>query len=85
MVRFLTDEDFDARFLAALLNLAEAFQLQIDVVRVQDVGLIGASDPSILEWAALNGPVLLTHDRRTMVPYAWDRCWRSLKVLRLDH
>ena len=73
MVRFLTDEDFDARFLAALLNLAEAFQLQIDVVRVQDVGLIGASDPSILEWAALNGRVLLTHDRRTMVPYAWDR------------
>ena len=73
MVHFLADEDLDARVLAACVNLADAYELQIDVVRVQDVGLMGASDPSILEWAAQNGRVVLTHDRRTMVPYAWDR------------
>ena len=72
-VRFLADEDLDGRVLVVCANLAKAYELQIDVVRVQDVGLMGASDPSILQWAARNNRVVLTHDRRTMVPYAWDR------------
>jgi len=42
--------------------LANEYELEIDVVRVQDVGLIGTSDPFILEWAAANHRVVLTHD-----------------------
>jgi hypothetical protein len=45
----------------------------IDIVRVQDVGLLSADDPSILEWAAANGRVLLTHDVATMTRYAYER------------
>jgi predicted nuclease of predicted toxin-antitoxin system len=45
----------------------------LDVVRVQDCGLEGRADPEILAWAADNGRVLLTHDRHTMVNFAYDR------------
>ena len=80
LVRFLADEDFDGRLLVAFGNLAKEYELEIDVVRVQDVGLIGAGDPSILEWAAANRRVVLTHDRRTMPSYAWERMANGLPM-----
>jgi hypothetical protein len=43
------------------------------VVRVQDVGLNATSDPDILEWAAIEGRIVLTHDRDTMPNFAYDR------------
>jgi len=45
----------------------------LDIVRVQDVGLSGADDPTILEWAAQGGRVLLTHDVTTMTRYVYER------------
>ena len=45
----------------------------IDIVRVQDTRFSGAEDPVILEWAALVGRVLLTHDVATMTRYAYER------------
>jgi hypothetical protein len=42
-------------------------------VRVQDVGLLGANDASILEWAAHEGRVLVTHDVKTITKYAYER------------
>ncbi len=48
-------------------------QPDIDLVRVQDVGLAHTPDPQILEWAAAEGRVLITQDERTMVGFAWDR------------
>lgn len=36
-VRFLADEDLDGGVLVVCANLAKAYELQIDVVRVQDV------------------------------------------------
>ena len=47
--------------------------LAVDIVRVQDAGLSSADDPTILEWAAQTGRVLLTHDVATMTRYAYDR------------
>jgi hypothetical protein len=45
MIRFLTDEDFDNDILrGAALRLPG-----LDIVRVQDVGLLGKSDPMVLE------------------------------------
>jgi predicted nuclease of predicted toxin-antitoxin system len=40
---------------------------------VQDVGLRTAIDPTILEWAASQGRILLTHDRTTMPDFAYQR------------
>jgi hypothetical protein len=45
----------------------------VDIVRVQDAGLSSADDPTVLEWAAQSGRVLLTHDVATMTRYAYDR------------
>jgi hypothetical protein len=44
-----------------------------DIVRVQDVGLSGADDPTVLEWAAKHGRILLTHDVSTITRYAYER------------
>ena len=44
-----------------------------DIVRVQDAGLTGADDPTILDWAASEGRVLLTHDANTVTAFAYER------------
>ena len=44
-----------------------------DIVRVQDVGLSGADDPTVLEWAAQAERILLTHDVTTITRYAFER------------
>jgi hypothetical protein len=69
MLRFLTDEDFDGRLTSALLARVPG----LDLVRVQDVGLMHTSDPAILEWAAAEGRIVLTHDRNTMTGFASTR------------
>ncbi len=48
-------------------------KLELDSVRVKDVGLEEAEDPDVLEWAAAEGRIVLTHDRQTMVGFAKDR------------
>jgi predicted nuclease of predicted toxin-antitoxin system len=44
----------------------------VDVVRVLDTGLMEAEDRTLLEWAAHYDRVLLTHDVRTLVGFAWE-------------
>lgn len=41
----------------------------VDIVRVQDVGLSEADDPTVLQWAAQNNRVVLTHDPRNSLPH----------------
>lgn len=67
--RLATDEDFDNRILRGLLRRLP----DLDIIRVQDVGLRGAHDPIILAWAAREQRVLLTHDLRTMPHFAQKR------------
>jgi len=62
MIRFLSDEDFDGRIVRGLFR----GNSDLDLIRAQDVGLLGAGDEKILEWAADNARILLTHDKRTM-------------------
>ena len=45
----------------------------MDLVRAQDIGLRGAPDPIVLERAAHDGRVVLTHDENTMIRYAYER------------
>jgi predicted nuclease of predicted toxin-antitoxin system len=68
-VRFLADENFNNHILRALFRRDET----IDIVRVQDVGLSAVDDPEILEWAAEENRVLLTHDVETMTQFAYER------------
>lgn len=48
---------------------------QVDIISLQDAGLARADDPTVLEWAAAEGRVLLTHDVATMTRYAYERVW----------
>jgi hypothetical protein len=65
----LADENFNGRILRALVRLIP----DLDVVRAQDTSLSGADDPTLLEFAAAEGRVLMTHDIETLVGYAWER------------
>ena len=69
MLLLAADENFDNDILRGLLRR----RLELDIVRVQDVGLSGASDPLVLEWAAREERILLTHDVSTITHYAYER------------
>jgi predicted nuclease of predicted toxin-antitoxin system len=69
MLRLLADENFNGIIVSGLLKR----QPDLDIVRVQDVGLLGAEDPVILGWAAREDRVLLTHDAKTITKYAYER------------
>jgi hypothetical protein len=69
MLRLAADENFNNDILRGLLRQNPS----LDIVRLQDVGLSGADDSAVLEWAAGEGRVLLTHDASTMTKYAWER------------
>lgn len=68
MLRLLADENFNNRIVRGILRRTE-----VDITRAQDVGLIGADDPTVLKWAAENGRVVLTHDVSTMTKFAYER------------
>jgi hypothetical protein len=69
MLRLAADENFNNDIIRGLRRHSPS----IDLVRVQDAGLSGAADPAILEWAASENRVLLTHDVSTMTRYAYER------------
>jgi hypothetical protein len=69
MLFLLADENFNNDIVRGVRRRNPA----VEIVRVQDVNLSGADDPTVLEWAAQAGRVLLTHDVSTMTRYAYDR------------
>lgn len=69
MLRLLSDENFNGDIVRGLFLR----QPDLDLLRVQDVGLRKVDDPAILDWAASNGCILLTHDRATMPDFAYER------------
>lgn len=77
MVRFLTDFNFDGRIIRGVLRQRPQF----DLVRGQDVGVAEETpDPELLEWAAQNDRILVTHDRNTMSGFAYDRVAAGLSM-----
>ena len=68
MLRFLADENIEAALVQAVRR-----NPQMDIVRVQDVGLSGTDDSVVLEWAAEENRLVITHDAGTMPRYARDR------------
>jgi len=69
MLRFATDENFKSAILRGILRRKP----NLDIVRVQDVGLSEEDDDVILEWAAKEDRVLLTHDVSTITDFAYQR------------
>jgi hypothetical protein len=69
MLRLAADENFNGDIVRGLLRRNS----KLDIVRVQDVGLSGADDPSVLQWAADQGRLIVTHDISTLAKHAFDR------------
>ena len=76
MLRLLIDQDLDHAILRGLLLRVP----NPDVITAQQVGLSDASDPELLEWAAQQERIIVTHDRRTMPYHASSRIARAEKV-----
>src|ERR1043166_5780268 len=75
-VRLLVDEDFDNDIVRGVRRRLP----DLDIVRVQDVELSGKHDTLVLEWAAKEERILLTHDISTMKPYAYARVEENLPM-----
>ena len=76
MLRLLSDEDFNRRIVKGLRRRVP----EVDIVRVQDVGMRTRDDPDVLEWASQEGRVVVSHDVSTMSAAACDRVRRSLPM-----
>jgi len=69
MLKLASDENLNNNIVRGLLRKKP----DLDIVRIQDAGLIGADDPTVLEWAARENRVLITHDVATITRYAYER------------
>jgi hypothetical protein len=76
MLNFAVDENFNMRIVNGVLRRLPA----ADMLRVQDAGLEAADDRTVLEWAATEGRVLLTHDANTLAGFAYERIARGLRM-----
>src|SRR5438128_7151880 len=76
MLRLITDEDVHGDIIDGLRRR----QTAVDLVRVQDVGLSHTPDATILEWAAQQGRVVVSVDKKTLAVAAWQRVARGLPM-----
>lgn len=76
MIRFLADENFDNDIIRGIFRR----NTKIDLVRVQDIGLLGAIDEDVLERASNESRILLTHDARTIPKFAYQRIEQDISM-----
>ena len=69
MLRLAADENFDGAIIRGVLRRNPG----LDIVRIQDAGLSGKDDPTVLDWSAQEGRILLTHDVSTITHFAYER------------
>jgi Domain of unknown function (DUF5615) len=69
MLRLLIDQDFNHHVLRGLTARVPG----LDAVTARQAGLSSASDPDLFAWAASEGRVLVTHDKKTMPDHAAER------------
>jgi len=74
MIHLAADENLNNNIIRGLLRRNP----KIDIVRIQDVGLAGADDAAVLEWAAKTSRILLAHDVTTLTKTANERVKRGL-------
>jgi hypothetical protein len=73
-VKFLADENFNNDILRGVWRRIP----DASFTRVQDTGIAGADDPRVLEYAAEQGYIILSHDVNTMRGYFYDRITAGL-------
>jgi hypothetical protein len=76
MLRFAADENLNYNILRGLLRR----KADLNIARIQDVGLSGKDDATVLEWAAKVNRILLTHDVTTITKYAYERINEGLPM-----
>lgn len=76
MIKFLTDEDYNNIILSGVLLRLP----QLDIVRVQDVGLMNTHDSIVLAWAAQENRLVSTHDVTTFIREARLRVAEGLPM-----
>lgn len=76
MLRFAADENFNMHIVNGVLRRLPG----VNIVRVQDAGLEGADDLTVLAWSASEGRILLTHDVTTITAFAYERVARGLPM-----
>ena len=69
MILLLADQNFNEHIVDGLTRRLP----NVDIVLVRNVELSEAVDPDVLDWAASQGRVLLTHDRTTVPAFARAR------------
>jgi len=69
MLTLAADENFNNDIVRGLLRRKP----DLSIIRIQDVGLSGADDPTVLEWASQQGCILLTHDVSTITRHVYER------------
>lgn len=67
-MRLLADENLNNHIYRSLLLQRP----NLDIVRIQDIGLSGKADPEVLAWALAENRILLTHDVRTIPALALE-------------
>jgi predicted nuclease of predicted toxin-antitoxin system len=75
-VRYLFDEDFNGRIVIGVRRRMPS----LDTVTVLEAGLKEAVDPAVLERAAAEGRVVVSHDHKTMRAYADERLLAGLPM-----
>jgi predicted nuclease of predicted toxin-antitoxin system len=68
-VRFLADEDLHAGIVDGLRSREPA----IDILDAKTAGMHGEKDPVLLDLAARQDRILITHDRNTMTRFFMER------------
>ena len=68
-IRFLADEDVRADIVQGLRSREPS----IDILDVKSAELRGTGDPALLELAAKQDRILISHDRNTMTRHFYDR------------
>ncbi|MBT8363272.1 MAG: DUF5615 family PIN-like protein [Deltaproteobacteria bacterium] len=76
MIRFAADENLNYNIVRGLLRRKS----DLDIICIQDVGLSGKDDATVLEWVAQENRILLTHDVTTITKYAYERINEGLPM-----
>lgn len=81
--RFLVDHDFNEHIIRGARRLQQA----VEFLHVRDVALADAADTDVLEYAAAEGWIVLSHDVNTMTAAASTRLatGRPMRGLFLVH
>ncbi len=75
-LKFLADQNFNEAIVKYVTNTDPS----IDILHVRHAGMDETQDPDILEWAAQQGRIVLSHDVNTMQGDAYDRVIAGLPM-----